>query len=139
MKGCVLLHALHLFPDNCFCTITQTRPPEWIMIKLKKSIARQLVGLLLQLHLYSIIIAARYCCWMASFLPNFFYVFKVFLRMLFHNKNTNEGNEGTREEMNKCVPYLVNKGEKVYPASQGVAGDQLSVECCGIKLFIASG
>ena len=48
--------------------------------------------------------------------------------MLFHNENTNEGIECVMEEINKYVPYLVNKEEKVYPASQGVAGDQLSVE-----------
>ena len=48
--------------------------------------------------------------------------------MLFHNENTNEGIESVMEEINKYVPYLVNKEEKVYPASQGVAGDQSSVE-----------
>ena len=48
--------------------------------------------------------------------------------MLFHNENTNEGIESVMEEINKYVPYLVNKEENVYPASQGVAGDQLSVK-----------
>ena len=45
--------------------------------------------------------------------------------MLFHNENTNEGIESVMEEINKYVPYLVNK--EVYPAIQGVAGDQLLV------------
>lgn len=48
--------------------------------------------------------------------------------MLFHNENTNEGIECVMEEIDKYVPYPVGKEEKPYPASQGVAGDQLSSE-----------
>jgi hypothetical protein len=42
---------------------------------------------------------------------------QVFLGVFFHNENTNEGIQAVLEEVQKYVPI-----------SQGLAGDQLSVE-----------
>ena len=53
---------------------------------------------------------------------------KVLLGMLFHDKNTNKGIEYVMEEINKYVPCSGDEEEKAYLMSQGVVGDQLSIE-----------
>jgi hypothetical protein len=52
----------------------------------------------------------------------------VFLGVLFHNENTNEGIQAVLEAVHKYVPNIDNDNKKEYPISQGLAGDQLSVE-----------
>jgi hypothetical protein len=52
----------------------------------------------------------------------------VFLGVLFHNDNTNEGIEAVLEAVHKYVPNIDNDDMKEYPISQGLAGDKLSVE-----------
>lgn len=50
--------------------------------------------------------------------------------MLFHNENTNEGIQHVLEEVHQYVPSTScdEKEKKEYPSSQGLVGDQLSVE-----------
>lgn len=48
--------------------------------------------------------------------------------MLFYNENTSEGIQSVLEAVHKYVPSLKNEDEKAYPSSQGLVGDQLSVE-----------
>ena len=52
----------------------------------------------------------------------------MFLGVLFHNENTNEGIQAVLEAVHKYVPNIDNDNKKEYPISQGLAGDQLSVE-----------
>jgi hypothetical protein len=55
-------------------------------------------------------------------------LFQVFLGVLFHNENTNEDIEAVLEAVQKYVPNIDNDNMKEYPISQGLEGDQLSVE-----------
>ncbi len=54
-------------------------------------------------------------------------LFKIFCGLIYEDENTSDGMKNVIESLHKHVPFCEVDGEKEY-ASQGIAGDQLTVE-----------